>query len=129
MKRKIEQTDLIATTRYALRLSLESMPKRNSLCHGDFNPSNIIISSNNLPYVLDWSHAAVGDPLADCATTYLIFLMDGQTEIAEQYLEMYCNKTNTKHLSIKKWLPLVAASSLKKSNQNNKEFLKSWIIK
>ncbi|MBI9009220.1 MAG: aminoglycoside phosphotransferase family protein [Tenericutes bacterium] len=129
MQRKIELTDLIATTRYALRLNLESMPKKNCLCHGDFNPSNIIISDNNLAYILDWSHASLGDPLADVANTYLIFLMDGLNELGIEYLEMYCEKTDTDRDLVKRWLPLVAASSLQKSNPANIAFLKSWINK
>lgn len=127
MKRKIEKTDLIATTRYALRLNLDAIPKHNSLCHGDFNPSNIIITDNEIPYILDWSHAAVGDPLADVANTYLIFLKDDEKDYAELYLNLYCVKTNNSPKAIKNWLPLVAAASLEKSNQEEKEFYKSWI--
>ena len=33
--------DLDATTRYELMTRLESMPKHDKLCHGDFNPSNV----------------------------------------------------------------------------------------
>lgn len=44
MNRKIRQTDIDATTRYDLHTRLEGMPKHNKVCHGDFNPSNIIIA-------------------------------------------------------------------------------------
>ena len=44
MNRKIEETTLNATTRYELHTRLDSMPKHTKVCHGDFNPSNIIIS-------------------------------------------------------------------------------------
>ena len=43
MDRKITQAQLDATTRYDLHTRLASMPKHNKLCHGDFNPSNIIV--------------------------------------------------------------------------------------
>ena len=46
MNRKISQADLDATTRYDLHTRLEAMPKHDKLCHGDFNPSNIIISDD-----------------------------------------------------------------------------------
>lgn len=46
MKRKISQTGLDATTRYELDSRLESMPKHNKLCHGDFNPTNVVISKD-----------------------------------------------------------------------------------
>ena len=52
MNRKISQSTLDATTRYELHTRLESMPKHEKVCHGDFNPSNIIISDvDGKPYV------------------------------------------------------------------------------
>ena len=70
MNRKINMADIASTTKYDLHTRLESMPKGNSLCHGDFNPSNIIISEDNKPYIIDWSHATQGNPCADAASTY-----------------------------------------------------------
>lgn len=49
MDRKICEADLDATTRYDLHTRLESMPRHNKLCHGDFNPSNIIITRTVRP--------------------------------------------------------------------------------
>ena len=45
MNRKISQADLTATIRYDLHTRLEAMPKHNKVCHGDFNPSNIIMTA------------------------------------------------------------------------------------
>ena len=44
MNRKISQSGLDATTRYELHTRLEGMPTHNKLCHGDFDPKNIIIT-------------------------------------------------------------------------------------
>ena len=49
MKRKIAETDLSDTIKYDLNTRLESMPKHNNVCHGDFNPSNIIIKEDGTP--------------------------------------------------------------------------------
>ena len=49
MKRKISQADLDATTRYDLHTRLEGMPRHERLCHGDFNPSNIIVTEELHP--------------------------------------------------------------------------------
>ena len=46
MKRKISETDLDATTRYELETRLNGMPNHTKVCHGDFNPSNIIIDES-----------------------------------------------------------------------------------
>lgn len=54
MNRKISETDLDATTRYELHTRLEGMPKHNKVCHGDFNPSNIIVKDDGTAYIIDW---------------------------------------------------------------------------
>ncbi|MEG1049918.1 MAG: aminoglycoside phosphotransferase, partial [Oscillospiraceae bacterium] len=43
LTRKIASCDLNATVRYDIIAQLNSMPKANSLCHGDFTPENIIL--------------------------------------------------------------------------------------
>lgn len=95
MSRKIDETNLDATTRYELHTRLEGMPKHNKVCHGDFNPSNIIITPAGDYYVLDWSHATQGNASADVARTYLLFSLKGDKEAAEMYLNMFCKKTDT----------------------------------
>ena len=82
MNRKISETDLDATTRYELHTRLNSMPKHTKVCHGDFNPSNVIITPDGTPYVLDWSHATQGNGSADAARTYLLFRLNKQDDVA-----------------------------------------------
>ena len=45
MSRKISETDLDATTRYEMHTRLNGMKKHKKVCHGDYNPSNVIITS------------------------------------------------------------------------------------
>ncbi len=127
MNRKISQTDLSATVRYDLHTRLESMPKHNKVCHGDFNPSNIIIAQDSTPYILDWSHATQGNASADAARTYLLFWLAGDIAGADRYLELFCEKSNTAKQYVQKWMPIVAASQLVRANENEREFLYSWI--
>ncbi len=127
MNRKICQTDLSATVRYDLHTRLESMPKHNKVCHGDFNPSNIIIAEDGTPYILDWSHATQGNASADVARTYLLFWLAGDIAGADRYLELFCDKSNTAKQYVQKWMPIVAASQVVKANENEREFLYSWI--
>ena len=77
MSRKIADTEFDATTRYDLHTRLESMPKHNKVCHGDFNPTNVLITEDGTPYILDWSHATQGNASADVARTYLLFWLNG----------------------------------------------------
>lgn len=127
MNRKISEADLDATTRYELHTRLEGMPKHNKVCHGDFNPSNIIIAEDGTPYILDWSHATQGNASADAARTYLLFWLDGNIEGAKKYLDIFCKKTDTAKQYVEKWLPIVAASQSVKGNEKEREFLLSWV--
>lgn len=127
MNRKISQAELDATTRYDLHTRLEGMPRHNKVCHGDFNPSNVIIADDGTPYIIDWSHATQGNASADVARTYLLFRLDGNTESAEKYLKLYCKKSDTARQYIEKWLPIVAASQSVKGNAGEREFLLSWV--
>ena len=127
MNRKISMAELDATTRYALYTRLESMPKHNKLCHGDFNPSNIIISDEGTPYIIDWAHATQGNASADAARTYLLFWLGGDIEGAKRYLELFCVKSNTAKQYVQKWMPIVAASQSVKGNAKEREFLLSWV--
>ena len=127
MSRKIAQTELDATTRYDLHTRLEGMPKHNKVCHGDFNPSNIIITEDGTPYILDWSHATQGNASADIARTYLLFWLNGDFSGAELYLETFCQKSNTAKQYVQKWMPIVAASQSVKGNEKEREFLMSWV--
>ena len=86
MNRKISAADVDATTRYDLHTRLEGMPKHTKVCHGDFNPSNIIIAEDGKAYILDWSHATQGNASADAARTYLLFHLAGDLSGAKTYL-------------------------------------------
>ena len=127
MNRKISETELDATTRYDLHTRLEAMPKHNKVCHGDFNPSNIIITEDGIPYIIDWSHATQGNASADVARTYLLFWLNGDIDGAELYLNTFCRKSDTAKQYVQKWMPIVAASQSVKGNQKEREFLMSWV--
>lgn len=128
MNRKISQADLTATIRYDLHTRLEGMPKHNKVCHGDFNPSNVIISDEDgKPYIIDWSHATQGNASADVARTYLLFWLAGDISTAEKYLDLFCLKSDTAKQYVQKWIPIVAASQLVKGKKEEREFLLHWV--
>ena len=127
MNRKISESNLDATTRYDLHTRLNGMKKHTKVCHGDFNPSNVIISPDGTPYVLDWAHATQGNASEDVARTYLLFKLAKKDELAEKYIRLFCKKSDTALQYVQSWLPIVAASQLVKGNPEEKEFLESWI--
>lgn len=127
MERKIAETDLSDTIKFDLNTRLAGMPKHNKICHGDFNPSNVIIKSDGIPYVIDWAHVTQGNSSADAARTYLLFNLSGKKQEAELYLERFSEKSKIEKRYIQKWIPIVAAAHLSKASEEEKAFLMNWI--
>ena len=126
-RRKLEQVVIDPSSKFDLYTKLDSMPKHTKLCHGDFNPSNIIVMEDGTPVILDWSHATQGNASADVARTYLIFKLHKRDKLAEEYLELFCNKSGISKQNVQLWMPIVAASQLVKGKPEEKEFLLSWV--
>ena len=122
----IRETQLDATTRYELHTRLAAMPVHRKVCHGDFRPSNIIITPEDEAYVIDWAHVTQGNASADAARTYLLFYLYGEEKSAEQYLNLFCKKSDTARQYVQKWIPIVAASQSGKGKPEEKEFLLRW---
>jgi aminoglycoside phosphotransferase (APT) family kinase protein len=127
LNRKISETDLDATTRYELHTRLDGLPVHNKVCHGDYNPSNIIVTPDKELYILDWAHVTQGNASADVARTYLLFSLAAQTEIADRYLDLFCHLSDTAKQYVQKWMPIVAASQSVKGNAKEREFLLKWV--
>lgn len=127
MQVKISAADLDATARYDLHTRLDSMSKHVNLCHGDFNPTNVIITKDGTPYIIDWAHATQGNSSADVARSYLLFYLAGKKELGDKYLKLYCKKSDTAIQYVQRWIPIVAASRLCKAPDSEKEFLHGWI--
>ena len=123
----ISASPLDRNTRYDLHMRLQALPRGKSLCHGDFNPTNVIITPRGDWRVIDWSHVRLGDPLADVARTYLLFWLSGHVKAAEQYVALMCDALKARLPDVQKWLPIVAAAESSKPNtQKNLDLLLHW---
>ena len=110
-KRKINSASNINDNiKYELLHRLEGMKNHTKLCHGDFNPSNIIINEKGEYFVIDWSHVTQGNASADVARTYLLFSIQGKNDIAEKYLALFAKKSGIAKSNIQRWIPIVAAT-------------------
>ncbi len=126
-RRKLTSTDLIDNgTKYELLQRLEGMQNKFCLCHGDFNPSNVIIDDNGDWHVIDWAHATQGNEEADAARTYLLFCMDNKIELGAKYLDVFSEKLGINKIEILRWVPLVAATQYTKGREEEKTFLEKW---
>ena len=127
-KRKITKSELISdTTKYELLQRLAGMKDHTKLCHGDFEPGNIIIKEDGSYYIIDWAHVTQGNASADAARTFLIFSMQGKNDLAENYLELFAQKSGIAKHNIQLWIPIVAAVELTRQKEGEQEFLKQWI--
>ncbi len=127
MHAKISASSFPASVRYDLHVRLDGLPRHKKLCHGDFQPSNVIITADGTPYIIDWAHATQGNGSADAARTYLLFKLHGKEELAEKYLKQYCLKTDTAIQYVQRVLPIVAASQSVKNKPEEAEFLSKWV--
>lgn len=127
-KRKIADSDVFEeNTKYELLQRLEGIKSHYKLCHGDFVPSNIIITDNGDYYVIDWAHVTQGNAASDVATSYLQLCMNGRKKFAEEYINLYAEKSGTDKSYIQKWIPIAAAIQYVKQKPQEKEILKQWI--
>ncbi len=128
MKRKIKNAQNIDNNiRYDLLHRLEGMPVEDSVCHGDYNPSNVIIKDDGEVYVIDWSHVTQGSKVFDAARTYLLFNIEGNEKLAEKYLDLFSTKAGISKREILRCVPIVAATQKTKGRDEEQEILGRWI--
>ena len=127
MMRKVSQADIDPATKYDLHTLLEGMHKHDKVCHGDFNPSNIIVAPDGQAYILDWAHATQGNASADAARTWLVFNLAGKTDLAAKYLDAFCAKSGIDKKYVQRWIPIVATSQSVKNIPGEREVLSKWI--
>ena len=56
-----------------------------------------------------------------------MFRLAGDDKTAEQYIDLFCKKSDTPKQYVQKWLPIVAASQSVKDKPEEREFLKRWV--
>ena len=114
------------TSRYELEMRADQMTGHKFICHGDFNPSNVILGDDGQTYVCDWAHVTRGLPEADAAMTYILFKMY-HADQAELYLDLYSEKADMPKQKIMYWVPVVAAAELARGRKDSEEMLKSFV--
>jgi hypothetical protein len=111
--------------KYELLTRLDAMPKHIKLCHNNFSPDCVILNDDGT-YVLNWGSARQGNASADVAKTYLLLSLR-RPQLAEMYIDKYCQKVGTSKQYIQQWLPIVAAAQLDRGIPGEKDLLMRWI--
>ena len=53
--------------------------------------------------------------------------MNGDFDLANKYLDLFCRKSDTARQYVQKWMPIVAASQLSKTTGSEHDFLLKWV--
>ena len=128
LRRKIGAgSDLSEERKDALLRALDRLPEGDVLCHGDFHPSNVLLTEEG-PVIIDWVDATQGHPLADVARTYMLLqtvrLPDAMPEDQRHQIELLRRQFYTAYREryqqlrpfsdpeLDAWLPPIAAGRL-----------------
>ncbi len=121
---------------------LASLPDGRSLCHGDFHPDNILLTSSD-PVVIDWIDASYGNPLADVARTRLLLmngsplpkmpnrwiLSAGRVAAYTLYERRYARLRPFERRILAAWMPVMAGARLVENIPSETEWLVSVVEK
>ncbi|MEN0643249.1 aminoglycoside phosphotransferase family protein [Alkalicoccobacillus gibsonii] len=112
LTRQIHEASLLSKDqkRECLML-LNSIFDGDTLCHGDLHLFNLIQTSTKEIAIIDWIDASMGDARADVCRSYLLYTQHS-VELAELYLEIYCDRSGKTKEDILQWLPVIAAARL-----------------
>jgi len=137
LRNKINHADVLTTSlKNKLLTELESLPRAERVCHGDFHPANVLITGDDA-IVIDWIDAARGNPLADVARTSIIFLGAASTrQIPNPVDKLFTKISHALYLreyfrlrphgqdEYRRWLPVVAAGRLTEGMTE----LETWLL-
>jgi tRNA A-37 threonylcarbamoyl transferase component Bud32 len=111
LKKQIESVDCLEEKSKAKFIqALDGVVFRQNLCHGDIHPFNLIETPKGI-VIIDWANATAGNSEADVCRSYLIYKLY-LPEMAEKFLDLYCNRTQTPRDSILYFEPIAAAARL-----------------
>jgi uncharacterized protein (TIGR02172 family) len=126
LERKIKRADMLSEDlRKAALKKLESLPEADKLCHGDFHPGNVLLTSHG-PVIIDWMDATRGSPILDIARSTLLMgggplppgtPMVGLVKLIRRwfydiYMRRYFRLNPADRQEVDTWLPVVAAARL-----------------
>ncbi|MFH2039690.1 MAG: phosphotransferase [Chloroflexota bacterium] len=115
---------------------LAKLPDGDQICHGDFHPGNILMTSRG-PIVIDWTDASSGNPLSDVART-LVLLTTAQLplnsffgwlvkfrrkHILDAYSQSYFTTLQLDRSQLQSWMIIVAAARLNEKIPGENEHL------
>lgn len=116
LERKIRNAKPLPDKRKNAALeALRQLTDGHVLCHGDFHPGNILMSTRG-PIIIDWNDATQGNPQADIART-LLLLNPSKNMIVDHLTQKLGPQTRFDAEQIQASLNLFAETYLKRYTQ------------
>jgi aminoglycoside phosphotransferase (APT) family kinase protein len=141
LRKDIEKNELIPHDLKARVIAvLDSLPDGNQMCHGDFHPGNIVMTSRG-PVIIDWLTATRGHPLSDVARS-VVLMSVGQPPpgtpglwlielirktLLNTYTKTYFRLSSKEHEQFPAWRAVNAAAFLLHSLPEERPLLFSMI--
>ena len=116
LRRALDTAAAVVSVPQTLYKELEEFSAQRCVCHGDLEPSNILIAHDGTPYLLDWADAGYGTPAMDAAASYTAFCLQKRQDLAEQYLSLFCKASGISEHDIRALLPIAAAARIAAQN-------------
>jgi len=91
---------------------LDGLPDGQALCHCDFHAGNVFFDGAEYT-IIDLLQVSRGDPAGDAACSYAAYYFLDR-EIAEYYLNRFCDKSGISGNSVRQWLRVYAGTMLGK---------------
>ena len=145
LRRRIQEAKVSPAIQAAALQRLDHLPAGTALCHGDFHPDNVVLTTHG-PRILDWPTAVQGHPLGDVARTSLILrLIEPSSEMSipwalrlvrdvyhAAYLKRYIQLRSVSREAIEMWLlPVAVARTVEKvpyEHENLPHFIEKLMI-
>ncbi|WP_062354886.1 phosphotransferase family protein [Bacillus kwashiorkori] len=104
MDGELKQQSIISSTLNYLNNHLPNVhPNKLTVCHGDVNHNNWIITENNQLYLIDWEGALISDPALDLGPLLFWYVPENQWT---SWLKMYGLKLDKELMQRLKWYVL-----------------------
>ena len=129
LARQVQEAEVLpAEVRKSVLGLLERLPDRDTLCHNDFHPLNVLMSPHG-PVIIDWESASLGNLCADVARSSLTMALARPPEgfpnflagvaaklylhlLDDAYLKAYRSFTHNPLADLRAWLTVQAAAKV-----------------
>lgn len=144
LKRDVVESYLLEESQKNMLVKIiDSLPRENTVCHGDFHPGNLIISDKN--YVIDYMNICIGHPHYDIARTIYLTEMTPMPDLGEKTKDIAIIRNNLIDIyleeisvlraekitrdSLKNWLLAIAGSRLTEiDNEDERNLIKGYLF-